>query len=117
MEAGKLSLTVCEALGLSSEMVTLREPTLRGDRGERGGETESSDMLVGCVGAASPGSGDCYEEELLGARAAPIFGEVGSWGLGQAAGGCADVRMGPTVRNPGCTIGGCGGERPLVCGG
>ena len=52
MEAGSESLTVCEALGLSSEMVTLREPTLRGDRGERGGETESSDMLV----AATPGS-------------------------------------------------------------
>ena len=45
MEAGSESLTVCEALGLSSEMVTLREPTLRGDRGDRGGETESSDMV------------------------------------------------------------------------
>ena len=45
--------------------------------------------------------------------AAPIFWEVGSWGLWQAAGGCADLRMGSTVRNPGCTIGGCGGEGPL----
>ena len=45
MEAGKLSFTVCEAFGLSSEMVTLREPTDLGDRGERGGDTESSDMV------------------------------------------------------------------------
>ena len=88
MEAGSESLTVCEAFGLSNEMVTLREPTLRGDRGERGGETESSDMLVGCVGAASPGSGDCYEEELVGgARSPNLLGgrELGPlasrWGL------------------------------------
>ena len=96
---------MCEALGLSKEMVTLREPTLRGDRGDRGGETESSDMLV----AATPGS--LYfvtRRSLLGARAAPIFWEVGSWGLCGAAGGCADLRMGSAVRNPGCTIGGCG---------
>jgi len=60
MDAGSESLTVCDAFGLSNEMVTLREPTLRGDRGERGGETESSDMLVGCVGAASPVSGRLF---------------------------------------------------------
>ena len=51
MEAGSESLTVCEALGLSNEMVTLREPTLRGDRGDRGGETESSDMVLPCEGS------------------------------------------------------------------
>ena len=45
MEAGKLSLTVCEAFGESRLMVTLREPTLLGLRGERGGETESSLMV------------------------------------------------------------------------
>ena len=71
MDAGKESLTVWLAFGLSRLIVTLREPTLRGERGERGGETESSDMLVGCVGAASPGSGDCYEEELVGGARSP----------------------------------------------
>ena len=99
MEAGKLSLTVCEALGLSNEMVTLREPTLRGDRGERGGETESSDMLVGCVGAASPVSGRLFHGGACWGRAAPIFWEVGSWGLWQAAGGCAVPGMGSKERN------------------
>ena len=58
-------------------MVTLREPTLLGLRGERGGETESSDMLVGCVGAASPGSGDCYEEELVGGARGRLLTEPG----------------------------------------
>ena len=47
------SLTVCEALGLSRLIVTLREPTLLGLRGDRGGETESSDMVSL---ARSPGS-------------------------------------------------------------
>ena len=50
----------------------------------------------------------------MGSRAAPIFWEVGSWGLWQAAGGCADSRMGSKGRNPGCTIGGCGGEPAAV---
>ena len=71
MEAGKESLTVCEALGLSNEMVTLREPTLRGERGDRGGETESSDMLVGCVGAASPVSGRLFHGRSFLGRAQP----------------------------------------------
>ena len=52
-------------------MVTLREPTLRGDRGERGGETESSDMLVGCVGACSPALGDCFTGVAFWGRAQP----------------------------------------------
>jgi hypothetical protein len=60
MEAGSESLTVWLAFGLSNEMVTLREPTLLGLRGDRGGETESSDMVVGCVGAASPVSGRLF---------------------------------------------------------
>merc|ERR1719398_582714 len=68
MEAGKLSLTVCEAFGESRLMVTLREPTLRG---ERGGETESSDMLVGCVGACSPALGDCFTGVAFWGRAQP----------------------------------------------
>jgi len=51
MEAGRESLTVCEAFGESSEMVTLREPTLLGLRGDRGGETESSDMVLLCEGS------------------------------------------------------------------
>ena len=71
MEAGKLSLTVCEAFGESRLMVTLREPTLRGDRGERGGETESSDMLVGCVGACSPAWETVSREWLLGVARSP----------------------------------------------
>ena len=91
MDAGSESLTVCDAFGLSNEMVTLREPTLRGDRGDRGGETESPGILVAC----SPGSGRLFHGEwLLGSRAAPIFWEVGSWGLWQAAGGCAETIMG-----------------------
>ena len=45
MDAGSESLTVCDAFGLSNEMVTLREPTLLGLRGDRGGETESSLMV------------------------------------------------------------------------
>jgi hypothetical protein len=34
-----------------------------------------------------------------GSRAAPIFWEVGSWGLWQAAGGCAVPGMGSKERN------------------
>ena len=69
-------------------MVTLREPTLRGDRGERGGETESSDMLVGCVGACSPAWETVSREWLFGvARSPNLLGgrELGPlasrWGL------------------------------------
>ena len=46
MEAGSESLTVCEAFGEARLMVTLREPTLLGLRGDRGGETESSDLSL-----------------------------------------------------------------------
>ena len=84
MEAGKLSFTVCEAFGLSSEMVTLREPTLRGDRGERGGETESSDMLVGCGRRGKSSLGDCFEEQPAGGRAQPqAAGSVGAKASGK----------------------------------
>ena len=65
-------------------MVTLREPTLRGDRGERGGETESSDMLVGCVGACSPGLGDCFTGVAFWAARSPNL--LGGWELGPLAG-------------------------------
>jgi hypothetical protein len=83
MEAGSESLTVWLALGLSREMVTLREPTLRGDRGDRGGETESSDMLVGCVGACSPGLGDCFTGVAFWAARSPNL--LGGWELGPRA--------------------------------
>ena len=87
MEAGKLSLTVCEAFGESRLMVTLREPTLRGDRGERGGETESSDMLVGCVGACSPALGDCFTGVAFWGRAQPqSSGRLGAGASGKPLG-------------------------------
>ena len=61
-------------------MVTLREPTLRGDRGERGGETESSDMLVGCGRRGKSSLGDCFEEQPAEGRAQPQSpGSVGAW--------------------------------------
>ena len=80
MEAGRESLTVCEALGESRLIVTLREPTLLGLRGERGGETESSDMLVGCVGACGPAWETVSLEWLLGVARSPNL--LGGWELG-----------------------------------
>ena len=69
-------------------------------------------MLVSCVGACSPSGETVSREWLFGVARSPIFGEAGSWGLGQAAGGCAVLEDGVGGAQSGCTIGGCG-ERPL----
>ena len=53
-------------------MVPLREPTDLGDRGERGGETESSDMAYLARRARhSPGSGRLFHEVLAGVARSP----------------------------------------------
>ena len=85
MEAGKLSLTVWLAFGLSRLIVTLREPTLLGLRGERGGETESSLMVD--LARRARALGDCFTRCFLGARSPNLLGgrELGPlasrWGL------------------------------------
>ena len=75
---------MCEAFGESRLMVTLREPTLRGDRGERGGETESSLMVYLARSPGLGGLGDCYEEQPAGGRAQPqAAGSVGAKASGK----------------------------------
>ena len=80
MDAGSESLTVCDAFGLSNEMVTLREPTLRGDRGERGGETESSLMVDLARRAPAWGAWETVSRSspLGGARSPKL---LGAWEL------------------------------------
>ena len=78
-------MTVCEAFGLSRLIVTLREPTLLGLRGERGGETESSDMVYLARRAPAWGAWETVSRSspLGGARSPKL---LGAWELRPLAG-------------------------------